>query len=413
MSFVYNLLIRIIELSLNIFKYFDKKIYLFLEQRKHIFSDLKSSICEDEKYIWLHVASLGEYEQGLPVFKKIKSLYKDHKIILSFFSSSGYDLRKTNPISDLTTYLPLDSKHNAKKFLELIKPELAVFVKYEFWPNFLIELRSREIPTYLLAGIFRKNHWFFKFYGSWMKNNLKAFNHFFVQNEVSKNILKENNFDNCSIMGDSRFDRVIDLPNQKIEIKKLNKFKGSKKCLVAGSTWEQDEQMIIEFINNYKKNDTCFIIAPHQIDLNKINTLKNRIEKKSIKMSNIDNNNDLDFSVIIIDSIGLLTSLYSYADISYVGGGMGSKGLHNILEAAVYKIPVLIGKNFKNFPEAKSLVRLGGVISVQDQYSFSSELTKLLINISRREKMGQINYNFIKENLGASEKVISFLKQKI
>lgn len=412
MNILYDLLINIIQLHLHVLKYFNKTVFNFLNKRKKIFKKLKSNISKNEKYIWIHVASLGEYEQGLPVFKKIKSLYKDHKIVLSFFSSSGYDLRKNNPISDLTVYLPIDTSYNAKRFIDLINPEIAVFVKYEFWPNFLKYLKKNNTPTYLLAGVFRKNHWFFKPYGFWMRNNLKTFNHFFVQNNDSKKILKKYNFNNCSVMGDSRFERVLELPNQKNEIKYLNKFKKSKQCFVAGSTWNEDDEIIIKFINSYKENDICFIIAPHQIDLNKINKAKSFIKKKSILMSELNKDNASKNSVIFIDSIGLLTSVYSYADIGYVGGGMGNTGLHNTLEPAVFKIPVIVGKNFEKFHEVSELINLKGFISIKNYDTFKNELIDLINNKKARDKMGQINYKYILNKIGASEKVITYLKQK-
>ena len=412
MNILYDLLINIFQLHLHVLKYFNKTVFNFLNKRKKIFKKLKSNISKNEKYIWIHVASLGEYEQGLPVFKKIKSLYKDHKIVLSFFSSSGYDLRKNNPISDLTVYLPIDTSYNAKRFIDLINPEIAVFVKYEFWPNFLKYLKKNNIPTYLLAGVFRKNHWFFKPYGFWMRNNLKTFNHFFVQNNDSKNILKKYNFNNCSVMGDSRFERVLELPSQENKIKYLNKFKKSKQCFVAGSTWNEDDEIIIKFINSYKENDICFIIAPHQIDLNKINKAKSFIKKKSILMSELNRDNASENSVIFIDSIGLLTSVYSYADIGYVGGGMGNTGLHNTLEPAVFKIPVIVGKNFGKFHEVSELINLKGFISIKNYDTFKNELIDLINNKKTRDKMGQINYKYILNKIGASEKVITYLKQK-
>ena len=412
MNILYDLLINIIQLHLHVLKYFNKTVFNFLNKRKKIFKKLKSNISKNEKYIWIHVASLGEYEQGLPVFKKIKSLYKDHKIVLSFFSSSGYDLRKNNPISDLTLYLPIDTSYNAKRFIDLVNPVIAVFIKYEFWPNFLKYLKKNNTPTYLLAGVFRKNHWFFKPYGFWMRNNLKTFNHFFVQNNDSKNILKKYNFNNCSVMGDSRFERVLELPNQKNEIKYLNKFKKSKQCFVAGSTWNEDDEIIIKFINSYKENDICFIIAPHQIDLNKINKAKSFIKKKSILMSELNRDNASENSVIFIDSIGLLTSVYSYADIGYVGGGMGNTGLHNTLEPAVFKIPVIVGKNFEKFHEVSELINLKGFISIKNYDTFKNELIDLINNKKARDKMGQINYKYILNKIGASEKVITYLKQK-
>ena len=412
MNILYDLLINIFQLHLHVLKYFNKTVFNFLIKRKKIFKKLKSNISKNEKYIWIHVASLGEYEQGLPVFKKIKSLYKDHKIVLSFFSSSGYDLRKNNRISNLTVYLPIDTSYNAKRFIDLINPEIAVFVKYEFWPNFLKYLKKNNTPTYLLAGVFRKNHWFFKPYGFWMRNNLKTFNHFFVQNNDSKNILKKYNFNNCSVMGDSRFERVLELPSQENKIKYLNKFKKSKQCFVAGSTWNEDDEIIIKFINSYKENDICFIIAPHQIDLNKINKAKSFIKKKSILMSELNRDNASETSVILIDSIGLLSSVYSYADIAYVGGGMGNTGLHNTLEPAVFKIPVIVGKNFGKFHEVSELINLKGFISIKNYDTFKNELIDLINNKKARDKMGQINYKYILNKIGASEKVITYLKQK-
>ncbi len=412
MGIIYNFIIQIIQIILHFLKYFNSNIKKFIQERKDVFKDLKFNISNNQKYIWIHVASLGEYEQGFPVFNKIKSLYNDHKIVISFFSSSGYNVRKLNPISDLTVYLPIDTAKNANKFLDLLKPKMVFFVKYEFWPNFLKSLKNRNIPTYLIAGIIRENHWFFNFYGLWMKKYLKAFHHFFVQNESSKNILIKQKFTNCTVMGDSRYDRVIDLPKQNNEIKYLNNFKGNKKCFVAGSTWEKDESLIIKFINSYEKNDVCFIIAPHQININRINELKQLITKNTILMSELDKSNAINPEVIIIDSIGLLTKVYSYADIAYVGGGMGNTGLHNTLEPAVFKIPVIIGNNFEKFPEVKELIDLKGIISVNNIKSFTDELNALLNSKEKRDQIGNINYEYINANLGAYKKVINYLKEK-
>jgi len=412
MGIIYNFIIQIIQIILHFLKYFNSNIKEFIYERKDVFKDLKLNISNNQKYIWIHVASLGEYEQGFPVFNKIKSLYNDHKIVISFFSSSGYNVRKLNPISDLTVYLPIDTAKNANKFLDLLKPKMVFFVKYEFWPNFLKSLKNRNIPTYLIAGIIRENHWFFNFYGLWMKKYLKAFHHFFVQNESSKNILIKQKFTNCTVMGDSRYDRVIDLPKQNNEIKYLNNFKGNKKCFVAGSSWEKDESLIIKFINSYKKNDVCFIIAPHQINLNRINELKQLITKNTILISELAKSNAINPEVIIIDSIGLLTKVYSYADIAYVGGGMGNTGLHNTLEPAVFKIPVIIGNNFEKFPEVKELIDLKGIISVNNIKSFTDELNALLNSKEKRDQIGNINYEYINAKLGAYKKVINYLKEK-
>jgi len=394
-----------------ILKYFNSKIRSFNNERKNVLKNLENSVSKNDNHIWIHVASLGEYEQGLPIFKEIKSLYKNHKIILSFFSSSGYEVRKNNSIGDLTIYLPLDSPYNAKKFISLLNLKMAFFVKYEFWPNYLQNLKNNNVPTYLLAGLFRENHWFFKWYGSGFLNLLKSsITHFFVQNKESKNLLASYNITNCTLMGDSRFDRVNSLLNQNNEIKNIKEFIGDKICLVAGSTWKEDESIMINSIND--NNDLAWIIAPHQINKKQIKKFQDKLKCESIIHSNLNQNNVTTAKVLIIDSIGLLTRLYSYSDISYVGGGMGNSGLHNILEPAIFKNPILIGKNYLNFPEAKNLIAENGAVSVKDAKEFKRILNELIENKRERIKMGKINFNYIKSNLGTTKNVISYLKER-
>jgi 3-deoxy-D-manno-octulosonic-acid transferase len=394
-----------------ILKYFNSKIRSFNNERKNVLKNLENSVSKNDNHIWIHVASLGEYEQGLPIFKEIKSLYKNHKIILSFFSSSGYEVRKNNSIGDLTIYLPLDSPYNAKKFISLLNLKMAFFVKYEFWPNYLQNLKNNNVPTYLLAGLFRENHWFFKWYGSGFLNLLKSsITHFFVQNKESKNLLASYNITNCTLMGDSRFDRVNSLLNQNNEIKNIKEFIGDKICLVAGSTWKEDESIMINSIND--NNDLAWIIAPHQINKKQIKKFQDKLKCESIIHSNLNQNNITTAKVLIIDSIGLLTRLYSYSDISYVGGGMGNSGLHNILEPAIFKNPILIGKNYLNFPEAKNLIAENGAVSVKDAKEFKRILNELIENKRERIKMGEINFNYIKSNLGTTKNVISYLKER-
>ena len=394
-----------------ILKFFNSKIRSFNNERKNVLENLENSVSKNDNHIWIHVASLGEYEQGLPIFKEIKSLYKNHKIILSFFSSSGYEVRKNNPIGDLTIYLPLDSPYNAKKFISLLNLKMAFFVKYEFWPNYLQNLRNNSIPTFLLAGLFRENHWFFKWYGSGFLNLLKSsITHFFVQNKDSKNLLLNHNITNCTLMGDSRFDRVYSLLKQNNEIAKIKEFVGGKICFVAGSTWEKDESLMIDSIN--ENNNLAWIIAPHQINEKQIKKFQDRLKCESIIHSNLNQNNFITAKVLIIDSIGLLTRLYSYSDISYVGGGMSNSGLHNILEPAIFKNPILIGKNYLNFPEAKDLIAEKGAVSVKNAKEFQSVLNKLIENKRTRIEMGEINFNYIKSNLGTTKNVISYLKER-
>ena len=411
MRVIYNIAIIKVRALMFILKYFNSKIRSFNNERKNVLKNLENSVSKNDNHIWIHVASLGEYEQGLPIFKEIKSLYKNHKIILSFFSSSGYEVRKNNSIGDLTIYLPLDSPYNAKKFISLLNLKMAFFVKYDFWPNYLQNLKNNNVPTYLLAGLFRENHWFFKWYGSGFLNLLKSsITHFFVQNKESKNLLASYNITNCTLMGDSRFDRVNSLLNQNNEIKNIKEFIGDKICLVAGSTWEEDESIMINSIND--NNDLAWIIAPHQINKKQIKKFQDKLKCESIIHSNLNQNNITTAKVLIIDSIGLLTRLYSYSDISYVGGGMGNSGLHNILEPAIFKSPILIGKNYLNFPEAKNLIAENGAISVKDAKEFKRILNELIENKRERIKMGKINFNYIKSNLGTTKNVISYLKER-
>ena len=323
MNILYNLLMIKVEITLSILKLFNVKIQQFVNERKNVIKILEKEISKNEKYIWIHVASLGEYEQGLTVFEHIKSSYKNHKIVLSFFYSSGYNARKNNKISDVTVYLPIDTIKNVNKFLDIINPEMAFFVKYEFWPNYLKSLYKRNTPTYLISGVFRENHWFFKFYGSWMRKVLGSFTHFFVQNNSSKKMLSKFNLNNCSVMGDSRYDRVMKLLNQNNEVLFLKEFKNKKTCIVAGSTWEEDDDLIIKFINSNSSTNNCWIIAPHQIKLKYIKKIQSQIKLNSILLSELNFENSQNVNLIIVDSVGLLTKLYSYADISYVGGGMG------------------------------------------------------------------------------------------
>ena len=412
MIVLYNILMVKIRILLFFFKLFNSKIRTFINERKNVFEILEKTISKNDIYIWIHVASLGEYEQGLPVFKEIKSLYKNHKIVLSFFSSSGYEVRKNNPIGDITVYLPIDTSKNSSKFVSLINPKMVFFVKYEFWPNYLQNLKKNSTPTFLLAGLFRKNHWFFRWYGSGFLNLLKSsITHFFVQNKDSIDLLINNNITNCTLMGDSRFDRVNTLLDQNNNIENIKEFIGNRICFVGGSTWKEDESLMIDYINK-NNNNLVWIIAPHQINLKHITDFQQKIKRKSILHSNLNQNNITTTKVLIIDSVGILTKLYSYSDISYVGGGMGNSGLHNILEPAIFKNPILIGKNYINFPEARDLISKNGAISVKDSKEFENILNELIENKRKRSIMGGNNFDYIKSNLGATKNVISYLKER-
>ncbi|MCK5402431.1 MAG: 3-deoxy-D-manno-octulosonic acid transferase, partial [Flavobacteriaceae bacterium] len=387
MRILYNIITYTTVFLLKIIGIFNEKIRLGVDGRAHTFKVLKTKITSADKVIWLHCASLGEYEQGLPVFQEVKNNYPNHKIVLSFFSPSGFEIRKENPITDIVVYLPFDTKHNTKTFLNLVHPDLVIFVKYEIWPNYLKELDRRKIKTILISALFRNNQSFFKFYGTLMRNSLKAFQHFFVQNEASKELLKSIGFTNITVSGDTRFDRVSNQLNIDNTLDFIENFKRNKLCLVAGSTWPEDETLLINYINTASE-ELKFIIAPHNIKTNQIEYLKNSIQKKVLLYSEKENFEVTNFQVFIIDTIGILSKIYSYADIVYIGGASGNTGLHNTLEPAVFGVPIIIGKNYKNFPEAFDMIENGGMYAVSNQKEFNSIVDSFLLNTKKRIQSG-------------------------
>jgi 3-deoxy-D-manno-octulosonic-acid transferase len=405
MLFIYSIIVSIAGLLLQIIAFFVPKIKLFVAGRKDVFPTLITKIKPNDKTIWFHAASLGEYEQGLPVIEKIKEKYPNHKIVLSFFSPSGYEVRKNNPIADATVYLPLDTQKNAAKFIDLVHPEMVFFIKYEFWPNYLNELKKHNTPTYLISGIFRENQVFFKWYGNFYRKALDAFSYFFVQNEKSKQLLLQLGKVNCIVSGDTRFDRVASILERDNTLDFIAEFKNNKTTIVAGSTWAKDEELLLNYVNS-NITDTKFIIAPHNIKPDQIQKLKNSCAKKVILFSEKDNKNLADYDVFIIDTVGLLTKIYSYADIAYVGGGYGHPGIHNILEPATFGIPIIIGPNYSHFAEAIELVRLGGCISVDNNDGLEALFNELIGGIEIRKSRGVISASFVQNNTGAVARIM-------
>ena len=408
MLLIYSVIVSIAGLLLQIFAFFIPKINLFVTGRKDVFSTLKSKIKPDDKTIWFHAASLGEYEQGLPVIEKMKENHPNHKIIVSFFSPSGYEVRKNNTVADATIYLPLDTIKNAKKFIQLAHPDLVFFIKYEFWPNYLNELKKQHIPTYLISGIFREKQAFFKWYGGFYKKALEAFTHFFVQNESSLQLLHQLGKQNAIISGDTRFDRVASILEKDNSLDFIAAFKNGKTTIVAGSSWPKDEELILNFINS-STADCKFIIAPHNIKSEQIQLLKNNCTKKVLLFSEKENKNSTDYEVFIIDTIGILTKIYSYADIAYVGGGFGHPGVHNILEPATFGIPIVIGPNYSHFAEATNLVNLKGCISIKNQEELNLNFQNLIEDQNTRRERGSICSNFVQKNKGATHQIIKNL----
>jgi 3-deoxy-D-manno-octulosonic-acid transferase len=393
---------------LKVVAVFNKKFKLFVEGRKNVFKQLEAQISQNDRIIWFHCASLGEFEQGRPIIERAKSQYPSYKILLTFFSPSGFEGRKNYAFADVIKYLPLDTKSNAKKFVEKINPEIVIFVKYEFWPNILRELKNKNIKTILVSGIFREDQSFFKWYGSWMRNSLKTFNHFFVQNATSKELLNDIGFNNITISGDTRFDRVSEITKQNNQIEEIEKFIDNKYTLVAGSTWPKDEELLVEYINNQTSDKEKFIIAPHNINPKEINELKSSITKNTLLFSDKKNQSINDAQVLIIDTIGILTKIYSYANVAYVGGGFGS-GIHNILEPATFGIPIIIGPNYQKFNEAIELINLGACLPIQNSTELNTHLNTLFHHKDNRELKGKSAKDYILNNVGATKIIIAYL----
>jgi 3-deoxy-D-manno-octulosonic-acid transferase len=406
--FLYNLAVLVASFVLKLIANFSPKIKLFVNGRENVFSQLQLEIAGEDKVIWIHTASLGEYEQGLPIIEKLKIAYPNFKILLTFFSPSGYEVKKNTSVADLVCYLPLDTKENAQKFIALAKPKLAIFVKYEIWPNYLQELHKQQVPTLLISAIFTKRKIFFKIYGDFMRKSLHTFSHIFVQDKNSQELLRSIHINNSTIAGDTRLDRVSEILERDNSLDFMKTFKQGNLCLVAGSTWPEDEGILLDYINS-PDQQLKFVIAPHNIKKSHIQKLKEAITKKTILFSELDNKGTNNAEVFIIDTVGLLTKIYSYADIAYVGGGFAT-GLHNTLEPAVFGIPVLIGPQYKGFKEAEDLVELKGVLPVATKLEFQKTLAELAQKEGFRKETGTINASYITQNKGASLKILSYIE---
>lgn len=408
MLFLYNIITLLAAQLLKIVALFSPKMKLFVDGRKSVFQTLADKIQTSDKTIWFHAASLGEYEQGLPVIEAIKEQFPTHKIVVTFFSPSGYEVRKNNTVANVTVYLPLDTISNAKQFIKLVHPEMAFFIKYEYWPNYLNELKNQNIKTYLISGILRENQAFFKWYGGFYKNALKTFDYFFIQNESSKTLLQSIGFNNVKVSGDTRFDRVVSILERDNLLDFIEQFKDNKATIVIGSSWPKDESLLVNYINQ-SSDDVKFIIAPHNIKSEQIQELKNSITKKVILFSEKDNVDLSNSNVFIIDTIGILTKIYSYGNIAYVGGGFGNPGVHNILEPATFGVPVVIGPNYSHFAEATALVNMEGCISIQNQTQLNEAFDLLLHNEDERLEKGHICSTFVQMNKGATQTIMNHI----
>ncbi|MFT6799026.1 MAG: 3-deoxy-D-manno-octulosonic-acid transferase [Nonlabens sp.] len=409
---MYNIFSAFAKASLPLAGAFNKKLKLGAQGRERTWDILDKKVKSSLPKIWVHAASLGEFEQVVPVLERINR--KNYQVILTFFSPSGYENKKNSPLADVVCYLPLDAVSNVNKFIATVEPSLAIMVKYEFWPNYLNALRETDCKTILVSGVFRDKMSFNSWYGKWMTHSLESFDHFFLQNESSLQNLKKLGFTNASVSGDTRFDRASQLIERDSSIAELKSFIGNKKCLVIGSSWKEDIAIMKNWLNNNDQNKNYkIIIAPHEVAPSSIKQLCDSLDYHPIKWSSLQGCviNDLESaSTLIIDSIGLLTKVYSYADLAYVGGAMGTKGLHNILEAATYGVPVIIGKNYEKFPEAGKLEDLGGLFSVKDALEFESMTNQLLEDDYLRDKTGMICGHWINSNTGATREIVNYLK---
>jgi 3-deoxy-D-manno-octulosonic-acid transferase len=407
MNLFYNVVVCITSWLLPIVALFNKKIKLFVRGRKESFS--KISGLKNAKTIWFHVASLGEFEQARPIIEEIRNTHSEYKILVTFFSPSGYEIRKNYNLADVVCYLPLDSKSNVREFVKEVNPVMVLFIKYEFWPNLLNELKKKEIKTILVSGILRKNQIFFKYYGGFMRRSLQAFHHFFVQDLTSKELLNSINFSSVTVSGDTRFDRVSKLLSQENTPDFISDFKNNQYTVVAGSTWKEDEELLVNYIINKASAKEKFIIAPHNINKDAILKLQEALHNKAILFSEKEGKKLSEYKVLILDTIGILTKIYPAADAAYVGGGLRT-GLHNILEPATFGIPIVIGNQYKKFKEAIDLVALKGCISISNQKEFSSIFIKLHADENYRKTVGEKNKQYIQQNLGATRLIMNYLK---
>ena len=412
MSFLYLFGIKIFHVLVRFASVFNTKAKLWLNGRKNIFDDLSQKIQPEDKIAWFHCASLGEFEQGRPLIEELKQRHPDFKILLTFFSPSGFEIRKNYEKADFVCYLPLDTPQNAKQFLNIVKPQLIFFIKYEFWYFFLKEIGKRKIPLYLVSGIFRGNQRFFRKYTVLSRKMLSWFTHFFVQNEDSKQLLNSINIQNVTVTGDTRFDRVFTITQQSKDLPIIEKFAQNNTLLIAGSTWKPDEEILTKFFNQ-SDNQLKLIIAPHETHKENINRIIKLFPDKNLvrRYSEAIETDVSNFNVLIIDSIGILSSIYKYGQIAYIGGGFG-KGIHNILEAATFGIPIIFGPGFKKFQEAVDLIKLGGAFSISNFEDFQDTINSFIENKEKIVRKGNVSSSYVKEMKGATDKILGNVNLK-
>lgn len=410
MGLLYRFVIFLCDLLIPVVSIVNKKIRAGMLGRKSTFAVLQGCISANDKTLWFHCASLGEFEQGRPVFESIVSQYPNHKVVLSFFSPSGFE--NCPKLDWITTkvYLPLDSKSNAKKFMTQAHPSLAVFVKYDVWPNHLRALYRTGGRAILISAVFKSNQIYFQWYGKMFAAALNAFEHIFVQDNASKELLNESGFSEVTVSGDTRYDRVLSQKTLSIDLPDIEQFVDNQLCFVAGSIWPEDVGLLSNFINI--PNGPKCILVPHEIDAAAIKQLQKQLSRTSVLYSKRGQVQIADYSVLIIDCVGLLSKIYHFADVAYVGGAAGTSGLHNVLEPAVFGCPVVIGKNYHKFPEAKALIRNGGLKSVSHPHDLYQTVSSLMEDVEERQNLGQLNAKFIASMHGATAIINTYLTEQ-
>lgn len=371
---------------------------------REAFNVLKKKVDPNARYVWFHAASLGEFEQGRPLMESLRKSHPEYKILLTFFSPSGYEVRKDYKGADIICYLPLDTPINAIRFLRLIRPEVAFFIKYEFWWNYLHILKHRHVPVYSVSSIFRPEQVFFRWYGYQYRCVLRCFTHFFVQNETSRDLLAKLGLTNVTITGDTRFDRVLQIKEQSKQLPVIDAFKKDYKVFVAGSSWSPDEDIFIKYFNEHQ--EWRLIIAPHVISEDHLKEILAKLNRKTVRYTEATVDNVKDAECLIVDCFGLLSSIYHFGEVAYVGGGFGV-GIHNVLEAAVWNMPVLFGPNNSRFQEAQGLLKSKGGFEITDYDSFEHIMNSLMTNPEFLEESGNKAGDFVKKMTGATDIVLS------
>lgn len=405
MNCIYQLGIWFYRLAASCAAPFSEKAKQWSAGQKQAFPYLKENIQTNHRIIWIHAASLGEFEQGRPLIEQIKNEHPEFRILLTFFSPSGYEIRKDYEGADYICYLPADTKRNAKKFVRMVNPEMVFFIKYEFWKNYFSFIKEKNIPLYMVSAIFRKDHLFFKqnMRGKWYRKLLNQVDHFFVQNKLSADLLEGIGLRNITITGDTRFDRVAEIAKNRKDLPLIEEFKNKQQLIIAGSSWEPDENLIADFAT---KNPTVKIIfAPHEIKESNIKRLEGLLNEKAIRYSTAEESDLKNSQVLIIDSIGLLSSIYRYANIAYIGGGFGV-GIHNTLEAAIYNIPIIFGPNYQKFQEAVDQIYENIAFSINNEIELNSILGNLLSDEKQCKLIAEKSNHFMNQNIGATHKIM-------